>query len=199
MIPPQPWIHWNRFRTPCSRVRREPAFFNPDFVTSVVYLIGVCEIPPDEISEDESMSRKPQEFDATLISDVDMRAVLAFRGLFSAGNVQVGTPPEICRGRIGCWVYSGTVLRFIDACSEHHFVQPFDWGAWAREHRELVELGRGLESADLATIGRLLTTHVRLDRFSDGHLAAIIKSGLLARILDRLHVLHAKGRTGSGL
>ena len=43
-----------------------------------------------------------------------------------------------------------------------------------------------LETADLTTLRKLLTTHVRADRFSEGHLAGVLQSGHIVAVLRRL-------------
>ena len=43
--------------------------------------------------------------------------------------------------------------------------------------------------ADLLTLRRLLTTHVRADRFTEGHLAAELENGHICAILEQLEEL----------
>jgi hypothetical protein len=47
----------------------------------------------------------------------------------------------------------------------------------------------GIESLDLEGIRKLLTTHIRGDRFSDGHLLKMLRSNTITKILERLKVL----------
>ena len=67
------------------------------------------------------------------------------------------------------------------------FVAPFDWPTWIRE--------RGMDwatdpavvaSAGLDTLRRLVTAHVRTNRFVEGHLEHLVASGYLARVVERL-------------
>ena len=46
-----------------------------------------------------------------------------------------------------------------------------------------------LEPADLETIRKLLTLHVRKERFCEGHLLGMFESGHLTKLLRRLHAI----------
>ncbi|MFW5792247.1 MAG: DUF6508 domain-containing protein [Desulfohalobiaceae bacterium] len=43
-----------------------------------------------------------------------------------------------------------------------------------------------IAQADIDRIIRLLTTHIRADRFCDGHLLSVLENGSIVRILTRL-------------
>lgn len=85
--------------------------------------------------------------------------------------------------------YDERVLAFIQACYQHGWVRPFDWMAWQVEAARYVHEPRLVAAADLSTLQKLLTLHVRKERFHEGHLAGMIESGHLALILRRLEVL----------
>ena len=80
---------------------------------------------------------------------------------------------------------------------ESGLVRSIYWLGWQEvalryfRHPELLDL------ADLEVVSRLLTVHVRRDRFSSGHLAQMIDSGHLRAIMERLRairdVMDAKG------
>ena len=92
------------------------------------------------------------------------------------------------------WVrYSEPFLGFIGALNERGFVVPFDWPAWAEEGMAIQRDPARLAVADLSTIVRLCTMHVRADRLSEGHLAEAIDQGWLLAILDRLRALRDEG------
>ncbi|MEO8541199.1 MAG: DUF6508 domain-containing protein, partial [bacterium] len=83
---------------------------------------------------------------------------------------------------------SAPVLEFVRACATHGWVTPgFNWNAWSVTARSYVDEPGLLEAADLSTIQKLITTHVRANRFIEGHLAAVIENGHFAAILVRLH------------
>ena len=62
----------------------------------------------------------------------------------------------------------------------------FDWGAWQDEAIKYVQDPDLLSQADLDTLERLLTLHIRRDRFYDGHLAWAVESGHFTAILRQL-------------
>jgi len=85
-------------------------------------------------------------------------------------------------------VYDATVDELVQALYSHGFIQNFDWPNWG-EGRKYVERPELLASADMETCIKLLTTHVRAERFCDGHLAEMITSGHLLAVLRRLYEL----------
>jgi hypothetical protein len=85
--------------------------------------------------------------------------------------------------------YSPAFLDFLRALSGHGFIVPFDWSAWADEGMAIQEDPSRIAVADLATVVRLFTMHVRADRFTEGHLAAVIERGWCLDLLARLRVL----------
>lgn len=73
--------------------------------------------------------------------------------------------------------------------SGNGFIQPFDWMNW-REGEQLVDDPVLLRRANLQTLRKLLTAHVRADRFSEGHLAGTFESGHILMILKRMAEFH---------
>jgi hypothetical protein len=65
----------------------------------------------------------------------------------------------------------------------------FDWVSWQPEAERYVLEPARVDAADLETLRRLLTTHVRKERFCEGHLSAMLQVGHLRRVLQRLGVL----------
>jgi len=84
------------------------------------------------------------------------------------------------------YVYSKEVGEFIEILDSEEFVTPFDWSNWQNEAAKFVEQPKLLESAELTILQKLLTTHIRKERFHSGHLAAMIDNGHILAILQRL-------------
>jgi hypothetical protein len=82
-------------------------------------------------------------------------------------------------------------LDFIKALSTNGFIQPFDWMNWW-EGEQLVNNPALLKKASQQTLRKLLTAHVRADRFSEGHLAAMFEAGHIVMILKRLAEIHLR-------
>lgn len=85
--------------------------------------------------------------------------------------------------------YSPEVDRFVGALYAANLVYPFDWGQFVVQAFRYRDEPGLLAKADLLTLRRLLTTHVRADRFNEGHLAAVLESGHINVILKRLQEL----------
>jgi hypothetical protein len=87
------------------------------------------------------------------------------------------------------YIYSPQVLQFVETLYREGFIVPFDWSAWQDEAARYVTDPSLLDSADLPTLQKLLTTHVRADRFSSGHLAQMIECGHILAVLRRLKTI----------
>lgn len=72
------------------------------------------------------------------------------------------------------------------------FIEAFDWSAWQHSAERYVADPGHLAHARLGTLKRLLTTHVRKDRFREGHFASMVKRGHITAILERLLQLSAR-------
>lgn len=93
-------------------------------------------------------------------------------------------------------VYAPDMLAFLRELSGHGFIVPFDWPAWAQEGIAIQQDPDRLREADLRTIVRLFTMHVRADRFNEGHLAEAIERGWLLALVERLRVINGEEPTG---
>ncbi|MFE2728583.1 DUF6508 domain-containing protein [Kitasatospora sp. NPDC059327] len=69
----------------------------------------------------------------------------------------------------------------------------FDWKNWEPYQDNRISDPAFIASADTATLRRIATTHLRLDRFVGGHLEKIEETGILATIVDRLQDLVDSG------
>jgi hypothetical protein len=87
---------------------------------------------------------------------------------------------------IGHLEYHPAVHEFMRACYANGFVQSFDWPAWAKKGGRYVNDSALVGTARLNTCIKLITTSLRYERFCDGHLGAVIKSGHITAILRRL-------------
>jgi Family of unknown function (DUF6508) len=90
---------------------------------------------------------------------------------------------------IGHLKYHPAVYEFMQACYENGLVLSFDWGAWAVEARRYMGDPVLVASASLVTCVKLLTAHLRAERFCDGHLQEVLRSGHISAILQRLQQL----------
>jgi hypothetical protein len=116
-------------------------------------------------------------------------AVIVFLPIFEAiapddfaqlvGSTEV--PGEI--PFMGHLEYHPAVYEYMAACYENGVVLSFDWGAWADESHRYMRDSRLVMSASLNTCIKLLTTHLRAERFCDGHLEEVLRSGHITAML----------------
>lgn len=109
-------------------------------------------------------------------------------------------------GQMPWFRLSDDARSFVSTASRFGWVVPgFDWPSWQRTEvaRHLLSNPQSIETATAEDLERLLTVHVRLDRFSEGHLASAFESGQLPAIARRAAALLKECRgldeTASGL
>lgn len=88
--------------------------------------------------------------------------------------------------------YHPDVRALIRAFYDNNFVQPFDWSGWQHEAKEFFNNPELLHKVDLDTCCKLITLHVRKDRFSGGHFGLMVETGHIAAIVRRLRELTTK-------
>ena len=93
----------------------------------------------------------------------------------------------------GGFMDSDAYGQFYKALYDAGLIIQFDWMDWTGQAQEYVNRPELIEGADLDTVCKLLTTHVRNDRFCDGHLRSMILNGHMAAILHRLQELMQDG------
>jgi hypothetical protein len=83
-------------------------------------------------------------------------------------------------------MYSPEVNNFVQTLYEQGIIYVFDWTSWKEEAEHYQSDPHSLKGADILTLRKLLTAHVRADRFVEGHLASVFESGHITTILRRL-------------
>ena len=122
-------------------------------------------------------------------------AILPFLNPFTADGFSAGTwhsPP----GQSPWFGFSESATEFQQALYDNGWITPsFDWGKWQDTAREYVEQPQKIETADATVIQQLLTTHVRKDRFCEGHLAAMFENGHIVALLRRLKTIRDNSKS----
>ncbi len=72
------------------------------------------------------------------------------------------------------------------------FTAPFDWQSEFEDRREHLEDPDVIQSADLEELRMIMTSHVRIDRMSHGHLHRLIENGYWNICMVRAAELHAQ-------
>lgn len=87
------------------------------------------------------------------------------------------------------YVYSDYLCDLEKLLYKSKIIYSFNWPDWQDVAIRYYEDPTLIETADLDTVRKLLITHVRKDRFCDGHLGAMLHEGHLTAILHRLEGL----------
>jgi hypothetical protein len=82
--------------------------------------------------------------------------------------------------------FTNVVSRFMDACYKNGMVVRFDWESWEEDARGYMAESARLQQAGLQELRRLLTWHVRQNRFAKDHLARMMAQGHILAILKRM-------------
>ena len=138
-------------------------------------------------------AKKPK---ADAITAEAMDALLEFLPIFEKkgfafGNWSGGECDEDGCMTMPMFEPSADVRRFLKAVEKHGWIVPFDWAKWQGQAARYFKSPDRLKKASIETLRKLLTLHVRKERFCEGHLAAIYESGHLVAILRRLRAIHA--------
>jgi hypothetical protein len=140
-----------------------------------------------------SVMHKLQKTEGLLpITTRQIDAILPFLDRFEAAGFSAGSwkTPE---GQFPWFDFNEVVMEFHKALYDNGWVTPaFDWTEWQRSAQEFVDSPEKVEQADATTILKLLTTHVRADRFCEGHLAATFENGHIVALLRRLKTIRGK-------
>lgn len=116
-------------------------------------------------------------------------AVTRFLPVFAQRGFRPGDWVAI-PGQMPYFSYNRTVYDFLAAVEASGLLLEADWRPWVDEARAcMAEPGR-LQTANLLTLRRLLTVHIRSERFNDGHLALVFQHGQMVAILQRLQALY---------
>jgi len=122
------------------------------------------------------------------LSTADIDAVLQFLPILEADGFVFGEWHSQ-EGTFPHFNFSAEADRFHRCLYDNNWIVSFDWPQWQEEAECLCASPEMLECADLETIRKLLTLHVRKERFCEGHLLGMYKSGHLTRLLRRLHAI----------
>ncbi len=120
-----------------------------------------------------------------------IRRVLTYLPRFEEPGFVFGTwkSPKAKPGvvQLGWFDLSDTARAWIHAVYESKLMlRGFDWGNWQQKAQAYLEEPELMDTANLDTLRKLLVTHLRKDRFCEGHLASMYECGHLTAIMRRL-------------
>ena len=90
---------------------------------------------------------------------------------------------------IKVYQYSIAYEKLLSQLRTGGFLSEFDWLSWGRTATKYLEDDKLIEKAKLPLLRKLFTLHVKTEALKDGHLAEIVSSGHLFKLLDRLESL----------
>jgi len=144
-----------------------------------------------------------QEVSTAKVSKEGVCRLLSFLPFFEAWDeTDYGVGPgaavvEQGVGHTGLALLPAKASEFVAACYEEGFVQPFDWTKWTRRHEGALASDAFIAEADLSAIIKMLTAHIRADRFCEGHLLSVMRDGTILKILRRLRDIHSEQEPGA--
>lgn len=116
--------------------------------------------------------------------------ILKFLDIFSQDGYQFGEWVTVS-GHPPYFSYHPDVRAFIAALYKEKVIISFDWMSWGDEAQRYQLDSEALAKVNLLTLRKLLTTHVRADRFTEGHLATMLENGHIVAVLRRLKQIRA--------
>ena len=121
----------------------------------------------------------------------DWDSVLRYLPMLESADFRVG---QWCSrtGTLPFFELSADAALLLEALDSSGVIYDFDWPSWQSEAERLTSERGAIAHADLATSRKLLVTHVRKDRFCEGHFAGMLRSGHIAAILRRVAQLRSK-------
>ena len=94
---------------------------------------------------------------------------------------------------LGAYKFSDITGMVHSCIHSSGLIYPFDWKNWQEEAARISGDPELIAQIDLLEIRKLLSLHVRMDRFCEGHFAAMCEAGVILLILKRLKSLYEDG------
>lgn len=127
------------------------------------------------------------------LSDQDFEEILSYRTILEQpagrlqakqGNMENSVQENIMDNR--------EFIGFLDALNYTGFVENFDYISWAEKRNSLRSVKSMVDEVgqmDLDELRKLMTYHIRVERFSEGHLQQLYDSGFFDSFFDKLESL----------
>jgi hypothetical protein len=119
------------------------------------------------------------------ISDNSIQQILAFRPRFV---VHAGA--AAANNAVALQEVHRLLADFISTLDSHGFTQQFDWQAFVESLNDDIDSTQLLNTADADTIRKIITAHIRMNRFVRGHLESLVLRGYFNSFFNRLEVLN---------
>lgn len=83
------------------------------------------------------------------------------------------------------------LIDFLDDVYASGFMVPYDWPAHAAVRGQELKEPNVILTMDMDTFRRTVISHIRADRFVEGHLRELARNGCLTAVVQRAHQLAA--------
>ena len=117
-------------------------------------------------------------------------AILPFLDAFESMVIKGGE--SSIASSVTAYEGSDPIEAFVVALYGDGWIEQFDWEKWQETAAQYIASPDLLASVDAETIRKLLTTHVRKDQVSEGHLAAMFENGHILALLRRLKEIRSE-------
>jgi len=91
------------------------------------------------------------------------------------------------------FTYHSRVSEFISDLYAGNFIQAYDWMSWRDTAKSYIDNPAAIQQADWDALIRLITYHIRRDRFVSGHLKSALDQQQFVHILERIEELKVSG------
>lgn len=85
-------------------------------------------------------------------------------------------------------------IGFLDALNYTGFVENFDYISWMQQRDQVNDMPASMveevKNADIEELRKLITMHIRIERFSEGHIQKLYEKGFFTKFFDRLEELN---------
>ena len=88
--------------------------------------------------------------------------------------------------------YNREVNEFMATLKKEEFAIVFDWVNWQDKAEKYFKDPELINTANIDTLRKLMTTFIRKERFCSGFLKSVIDTGMILRILERLNTIKTK-------
>lgn len=78
------------------------------------------------------------------------------------------------------------INNFFTALDATDFIEIFDYNKWVKSINFDINSSEALANLDFETLRKVITYHVRIDRFIEGHLEELIKNGYFLNFIKVL-------------
>jgi hypothetical protein len=130
-----------------------------------------------------------------LPSKENIRNLLEYLPVFSVSGYSPGEPRyEKKRNSVTLWpyCYNDAVRGFMNSCYNEGFIYSYDWAEYSKKAKEIEGRKPSYDGASLFELCKILTGHMRNERFCDGHIASIIEDGTMIALLESLEQIYRK-------